>query len=106
MSDRDTLAVLIGKARSEYLFSSDIADDLIGQGWRPPARVITTAAELADLSSVPVGTVVRSDAGTIACRFDQNSGVLLGDDRVFRWADLGRPVRILFDPTEEAERRG
>lgn len=32
-----------------------------------------------DLDALPAGTVVRSD--TIACRFDTDHGVVLGDDR-------------------------
>lgn len=41
-----------------------------------------------DLDALPAGTVVRSDTGTIACRFDTDHGVVLGDDRPF---SPGRP---------------
>lgn len=44
------------------------------------------------------GTVVRSAKGTIACRFDDQYGVLFGDDRPFTWSALQLPLTVLFDP--------
>ncbi|ACZ29593.1 hypothetical protein Xcel_0554 [Xylanimonas cellulosilytica DSM 15894] len=64
----------------------------------------------ADLAAMPDGTVVRSDAGTIACRFDAQHGVVFGDDRPFPWATLRLPVVVLYRPDRdliaEAEARG
>lgn len=52
-----------------------------------------------DLDALPAGTVVRSDTGTIACRFDTDHGVVLGDDRPFSpWTALQLPATILWDP--------
>ncbi|MGE2733825.1 hypothetical protein [Mycolicibacterium vaccae] len=50
----------------------------------------------AELELVPRGSVVRSDAGTIACRFDGRNGVVFGDDRPFPWHKLSLPVTVLW----------
>lgn len=60
-----------------------------------PAQVITT---LEGLREVPVGAIVRSAAGTIACRHSERYGVLFGDDRPFVWPVLGLPVTVLWTP--------
>ncbi|KQU30318.1 MULTISPECIES: hypothetical protein [unclassified Rhodococcus (in: high G+C Gram-positive bacteria)] len=40
---------------------SAVADGLIGEGWRPPARVITGDVDTvtAELDALPLGTVIR-----------------------------------------------
>ena len=47
---------------------------------------------------VPVGAVVRSPAGTIACRYDEGVGIVFGDDRPFERGALASPVHILWMP--------
>lgn len=55
--------------------------------------------ETADqLDAVPPGGVVRSDAGTIAARFDTTRGVVFGDDRPFEWSRLALPAELLWAP--------
>ena len=73
------------------------------------AEVITTSAERAAL---PVGTAIRSSAGTIACRFDEKRGVVFGSDYPFPWESLELPLTVLYrpdvpartEPTEEQVR--
>lgn len=104
MSDRDTLADLIENALygpETVEHATNAARIVLAAGWRPPAREITALDELLDL---PVGTIVRSRAGTIACRFDLRRGVVFGDDRPFEWARLALPATVIPVPTEEADR--
>lgn len=54
---------------------------------------ITTTTQL---EAVPVGHVVRSAAGTIAARFDQDRGVVFGDNRPFPWIALELPATVLW----------
>lgn len=63
------------------------------------SRTITTAEER---DSLPAGTVLRSDAGTIACRFDERFGVIFGDERPFEWARLRLPAVVLDEADSEA----
>lgn len=60
---------------------------------------VTTPEQLA---AVPVGAIVRSAAGTIACRYDATRGVIFGDDRSFPWHKLHLPCRILWQPVKTA----
>ena len=98
MSDRDILADLIDFALGEFTQPVDIAEHLIAADVRPPARVIETDEELA--GTVPDGSIVRSNAGTIACRFDYGAGVVFGDDRPFPWGSLDLPVTVLWTPED------
>ncbi|MFN6543519.1 hypothetical protein [Mycolicibacterium nivoides] len=59
-------------------------------------RRVETAAEL---DALRVGTVIRSDAGTIACRSGLDHGVVFGDERQFRWRLLALPAIVLWEPT-------
>lgn len=103
-SDRDTLAALI---RSEYVTRPEgarpaprvLAGAILAAGWRPPAQVIETAE---DLAAVERGTIVHNSDGTIACRFDEQYGVVFGDDRPFPWSILTPPVFVVWSPTEKA----
>lgn len=58
-------------------------------------------ATLEQLRAIPVGTVVLSAAGTIACRYDQDHGVVFGDERPFPWEALHKefPLQVLY-PSE------
>lgn len=60
---------------------------------------IRTAAEL---DALPVGSVVRSSAGTIGCRFDRKRGVVFGSDYPFPWESLQLPLTVLFRPDAPA----
>ncbi|CAN5734382.1 hypothetical protein BH09ACT7_BH09ACT7_45670 [soil metagenome] len=61
------------------------------------ARTISTVEEL---DRLPVGVVVRSAEGTIACRFDATRGVVFGDDRPFPWLRLASTARVLWTPDQ------
>ena len=52
------------------------------------------------LADVPIGAVVISSSGTIAARFDDDRGVVLGDDRPFPWDRLQEPVAVLWLPSD------
>lgn len=62
-----------------------------------PLRIETAA----DLDRVPSGSVVRSSAGTIACRFDGRNGVVFGDERPFPWHKLALPAEVIWDPRNQ-----
>ncbi len=107
-SDRDQLAALLDillgdperdTATREFL-ARETATSIIEQGWRPPPRRIETPAEL---DSVAQGTVVISAQGTLAGRYDDTRGVVLGDERAFPWRILDLPAVIVWSPTEKAE---
>jgi hypothetical protein len=68
-------------------------------GWRPPARVIECPAEL---EALPTGTIVQSNAGTIACRFNRVRGVVFGSNHPFDWDALQLPATVLWTPGGEA----
>lgn len=59
---------------------------------RPPARVTTEEAR----DALPVGHVVLSAAGSIACRASETLGVILGDSRTFPWTLLQLPLTVLY----------
>lgn len=58
-------------------------------------RVTTEEQRLA----VRPGTVVMSDAGTLAGRFDEHRAVVLGDERPVPWTDLALPLTIVWQPS-------
>ena len=59
-------------------------------------RVVTTVKEL---DALPLGVVVLSNAGTIACRASEMTrGVVFGDDRSFPWVKLALPATVLWAP--------
>lgn len=55
-------------------------------------RIVATAE---DLDALPFGTVVRSDAGTIATKCGFTLGVVFGDERPFPWRYLDLPVTVM-----------
>lgn len=65
-------------------------------------RTVKSARALANL---PVGTVVLSASGTIACRVedhpDHARGVVFGDERTFPWNLLSLPVTVLHHPKQD-----
>lgn len=54
-----------------------------------------------DLAAVAVGTVVRAADGTIAARYDQERGVVFGDERPFPWSALRAPAVVLWSMQAE-----
>lgn len=48
------------------------------------------------LDEVPIGAVVISNAKTVAARFDETQGVILGAARPFPWSTLQEPVAVLW----------
>lgn len=65
------------------------------------ARRIATDDEL---HAVARGVVVRAKDGTIAGRFSDELGVVLGSGEPFAWKALHAPAEILFDPTPRSDR--
>ena len=53
---------------------------------------------VAERDALPVGTVIRSNVGTIAARFDRYRGVVFGDDRPIEWTCLALPAVVLWSP--------
>lgn len=47
---------------------------------------------------LPAGVIVRSAAGSIACRHSSGVGVVFGDERPIDWARLALPITILITP--------
>jgi hypothetical protein len=55
------------------------------------------------VADAPVRSVVFNQAdGTIAARFDEHRGVVLGDDRPFPWDCLRGPLTLLWHPDDIA----
>jgi hypothetical protein len=65
-------------------------------------RVVITTRE--ERSALPPETIVRSAAGTIACRHYSGMGVLFGSGTPIIWHDLALPLTIIWpldaQPTE------
>lgn len=54
-----------------------------------------------ELNALPSGVIVRSAAGTVASRFDEDHGVVFGDDRPFTpWTRLELPAMVLWRPVD------
>lgn len=74
-------------------------DAILVAGWRPPARVITTSAELCDL---PDGTLVHARDARLYVHESDSNGWLgaVGGDWTYH-TDMPMPVTVLHVPTEE-----
>lgn len=59
------------------------------------ARTIETVEQL---DAVPRGAIIRSDAGSIVCRYDAYHGVAFGEDRPFPWQILRLPALLVWHP--------
>lgn len=83
-------------ARQEYLsrMTDAMKSALETEGFHrtPTPHVVTTAEEL---GALPTKTIVRSAAGTVACRHSEFFGVVFGDERPFRWDLLALPATVL-----------
>lgn len=107
MSDRDTLTAYLdslieGEAWADT--GAEAAEHITSVlGWRPPAQVISTVAEL---DALPDRTVVLDAYGDVfqrrAGRWRTCDTASLGSEKVARYG----PLTVLFVPTEEAESRG
>lgn len=55
-----------------------------------------------DLDALPIGSVVLSSAGSIACRWDgdRTQGVIFGRAGSFPWLNLALPVTVLHQPKD------
>lgn len=131
MKDRDIVAELIADELGELMDPHDFADILLGLGLRPPARKITTPAELDTLQPAadilahrerygtsPAAAVIRDDAGWVLER-DVEAGNVRDEDGAAHWWVMGfdrddvmsdspdsitYPVTVLFAPIEDASR--
>jgi len=82
-------------------FYTHLAEVVTAHGYTRP-RIVSSVEEL---EALPVGAVVHSASGTIACRFDDYRGTVFGDDRAFGpWTRLALPATVLFEPTEKETR--
>lgn len=102
MSDteaRDQLGLIISAYRrnAEVAWDEDLmlADHLLEQGWRPPARTVTTVEEL---DALPELAVIRDSEGTVAeCAFGQ----WYSTDGDHYWHGvLALPATVLYEPKE------
>lgn len=78
-----------------------IADSVMAEGWRPPARRVETVEEL---DALPVGSVVRSDwpkaaepVGYVSVRFSDGWFTPLHQTRVFPLGAGGGTVTVLWE---------
>lgn len=127
-SDRDTLAALLAHARrgvTAKVNDNDRAQAAaaIEAGWRPPARVIKTVAELDALQTAteisrhfeehgrtPEGVVIRTAEGRVLQRDVDNSELELAEHLHAGWwlvgsdaddidsVELSFPVTVLLEP--------
>jgi hypothetical protein len=103
--DENTTTKLIAEAQAQVGHIADksnreqlianLADTL--EAAQP--RIVRTVEEL---DALPVGAVIRSIAGTIACRVEADQGTVFGDDRPFGpWNRLHLPITVLWVPVQE-----
>lgn len=107
---RDQLAAIIGARRWHTNEAGGqhaaTADAILAAGWRPPARVIETAE---DLAALPIGSLVGEiDETNRAWIRNVNPNTDAPD-----WADaldastlcaIRPPVRVLWEPQQEDQR--
>lgn len=106
MSDRDALADKLAECAYEGMSARETADALLEVGVRPPARVITTLAEMDEL---PYGTVIRCRMAIYQhCGYGQ--WLMPGGHprahslRLLQWAaEAGAALILLFDPRTEGQ---
>lgn len=102
MSDtetRDQLGLTISAYRrnSEVAWDEDLmlADHLLKQGWRPPARTVTTVEEL---DALPVGTVIRDSIEYVAESL-HGMWYVTGGGR-HGGTELALPATVIYEPKE------
>lgn len=108
---QESIATRMGTSRSAVArLETDLArTPLLGTLERYAAAVgarITVVddnavSSLEQLDALPIGVIVRSRAGSIACRYDSVHGVVFGDNRPFPWLTLSLPVTVLWQPQRE-----
>ncbi|MBO9041492.1 hypothetical protein [Curtobacterium flaccumfaciens] len=85
-----------GHLRADY--SDMIGEVRVSDPDTPPTPQAINSEE--ELEQLPAGVVVRSAAGTIACRHETGIGTTFGDERTFApWNRLELPVTVLWHPT-------
>lgn len=58
-----------------------------------------TVEDVQALKDLPVGVVVRSAAGTIACRADESNGIVVQSAAgTIGWTSLMLPARVIWRP--------
>lgn len=63
------------------------------------ARRLDVIGSVDELGALPPESIVKTEDGTVACRFyDGVHGVLFGDDRPFKWSVLQPPALLLWHP--------
>lgn len=109
MNDRDILAEIawrelagpgsVGEAAAEISYSAGkVADIAIRAGWRPPARGITTAA---DLEALPIGSVILLEYGVVAQAVGGEE-----DIRATGWMGIGHDLQWTSAQVVEYAGRG
>ncbi|WP_410875712.1 hypothetical protein [Nocardia sp. A7] len=128
MNDRDALIGIIEACTPRPVPESrKMATNILAAGWRPPARMISTAAELDELQSAAalldsgrgerseLAAVIRDARGFVYSRDMHNLEEEVVHGRPAGWWEAGTsrddrdsttmtfPVTVLLDPTEEAD---
>lgn len=101
MNDLSHLSTLIHNAiarnlgRPFYKAAEEAASEITAAGYAR-RRLIATVDEL---EALPPGVVVATSGGTIAARFDDQHGVVFGDDRPFPWhvLEVEFPATVLWE---------
>lgn len=97
MSDRDKLATLL-RARG-VIYPENAAAVAVDGGWRPPAREITTAAEV---DALPVGSIVTIDGIAVQRTGRDWQSMNAADLRIASAAlmQIHGPITLVHIPTE------
>lgn len=126
-SDRETLSDEILNCRYAGMSANETADAILAAGWRPPAQVIESVAELDAVQSVQSlvddercghvasAVVIRDADGDVYTRDVDNVLDEIREGRHAGWwqngtgrddidsSRLSYPVTVLWSPTEKAE---
>ena len=105
MSDttvRDQVGLTISAYRrnAEVAWDEDLmlADHLLEQGWRPPARVVSTVEELDALAP---NTAIRSALGTVMEKWQDGQWRPTGMHNT--WPRVELPATVIYEPKEGSE---
>lgn len=100
--EREALVTVMGWRIPESADAWDIADAILAAGFRRSTPHVVETVE--ELDALPNGTIVKSSAGTVACRHSEFFGVVFGDERPFRWDLLALPATVLTPAPAPADR--
>ncbi|GJJ22311.1 hypothetical protein [Mycolicibacterium mageritense] len=105
MSDHARIAEILRSAGillpNDYTRSWDYNRALNELAAQIDAAVRPRIETLEQLDALPPETIVKTEGGTVACRFyDREHGVVFGDDRPFKWSALATelPAIVLWSP--------